>query len=501
MATRKNEYRLDQDSPTGSTGFESFKSSDDQLYYFHYNDEKGQPLLFSTGFSTAKERTSARNTARKLLTSKEAFKKSGHQKAYYFTITSKSGKELVRSRTFTDRKKRDTALTALLEGQSSTSATPKIPKKKAQVATPAPEEVNTQQSVLPSRFRYNLIFRRMEEGQPLVGEIEYPILKERATFQGLDEDAILAFITQHLPQDLELDTSQYKSQKQLEQEIANREDSNQKLQTELEAANARETSLIKAHKAQIAQERDQAKAKEADLLNKLEQAEAHLQGQIQELSSSLEKEQLGAKNREAALRQEMADLRQHGMLLQQELVAAQAQLKQEIAEKEAVRTQFNDLQLQHTAPATIQPGQPTGDRASSSKPANGSINQQSATTEKVQKTVALFADGSRAGTIINLDRIQTASLEMPLQQTTERDALESFKADIYIKSLEDNRRLTLVKNHYGTIGTEGTNVTVPLALHTLSPGIYRFNLSVSSVQPPFNATSPKFEGHTVVQVV
>ncbi|MEL6836033.1 MAG: hypothetical protein AAFP77_23750 [Bacteroidota bacterium] len=493
MAARKNEYRLEQSSPVGHAGFESFKSAEDQLYYFHINNENGQPLLFSRGYPTAKERTSVRNTARQILSDGSTLKRLGNKRAFYFTLSNSSGKELARSKNFPDRQSRNAAFDVLLTLQSAALSDTKTKKKQGggQRTVSAPvspaDESSGQQSVLPSRFRYNLIFRRMEEGQPLVGEMEYPILKERTTFQGVDPQAIMAFITKHLPDDTAtVNPETFKKQEQLEREITRQLGLQQQLQADLTAAQQQRTALTKAHEAELVQERKIAEGRAIDLLEKLEQTKAAMQGEIQRLSLTLEKERSSAK-------------KQLGQL-QQERAALQTQLKLELEQKAQLQAIFEEQvapQAAKSMPSTPQPAteQPTASRPTPDKAI------RPAASESVQKNIALFANGNNAGKIVNLNAIKSACLQMTIRQLAEQHALESFKADVYIKSLEDNRRLTLVKNHYGTLGLDNQNLTVPIALHTLGPGTYRFNLSVSSVQPPFNRSSPKYEGNTIVQVV
>jgi hypothetical protein len=223
MADPKSGYKLEQTSPIGRPGLESFKSEEDGLYYFHFNGEAGQPVLFSQGYATAKKRTNHRNVLRKRIHLPEAYQKSSDKGGFFFILLSAKGNELARSQNFNHKKERDAALQALTETPESKTAKPKPPSKKQKRPTPlktgSDMEADDRKSVLSSRFRYNLIFRRMEEAQPLIGEIEYPVLKKRATFQGLDRKAIIGFIVQYLPEDTWEDSSRFKNEEELAQEI------------------------------------------------------------------------------------------------------------------------------------------------------------------------------------------------------------------------------------------------------------------------------------------
>lgn len=185
--------------------------------------------------------------------------------------------------------------------------------------------------------------------------------------------------------------------------------------------------------------------------------------------------------------------------LEQKLAQTQAKLRDSVEQKASLQAQLEQLTTTSIAEETV----PSQDLLKPVKTASvgGKIKLQPAAQKKVQKVVALLTDGTRAGRVVNHKAVQTAYLQMTVQQTEEQNALESFKADVSIKSLDGSRTSTRVRNHYGTISRDRNNINVPVALEALSPGVYRLNLSVRSVQPPFNLSSPKFEGNTIVQLV
>ena len=90
---------------------------------------------------------------------------------------------------------------------------------------------------------------------------------------------------------------------------------------------------------------------------------------------------------------------------------------------------------------------------------------------------------------------------MPLRTGTEQKALESFKADIIIKSLRNNRLVNIIRNYYGTLSADRKNVAVPIPKSNFTPGSYSLTMVVTSVQPPYDRSSPKFEGELVIEVV
>ena len=104
-------YHLKQVSPLGLIGFEGFKSAKNKLHYFHYNDKKGKPLLFSKPFNKRSNRDDSISEVLKIDTKKKRYKtwkKSKNQ--FYFSIIDAKGKSFARSRYFSSEKKMLAAL-------------------------------------------------------------------------------------------------------------------------------------------------------------------------------------------------------------------------------------------------------------------------------------------------------------------------------------------------------------------------------------------------------
>lgn len=104
-------YRLKQVSPLGLIGFESFKSTKNNLHYFHYNDKKGQPILFSKPFDKRRIRDEYINKILKIRDKKKGYKtweKSKNQ--FYFSVIDKQGKSFARSQYYPTQKKMLVAL-------------------------------------------------------------------------------------------------------------------------------------------------------------------------------------------------------------------------------------------------------------------------------------------------------------------------------------------------------------------------------------------------------
>lgn len=104
-------YHLKQVSPQGLIGFEGFKSEKNKLHYFHYNDKKGNALLFSKPFNKRSSRDEYIAKVLKMGTKKKGYKtwkKSKNQ--YYFSILGAKEKSFARSRYFSTEKKMLAAL-------------------------------------------------------------------------------------------------------------------------------------------------------------------------------------------------------------------------------------------------------------------------------------------------------------------------------------------------------------------------------------------------------
>lgn len=492
MADPKSGYKLEQNSPAGRPGLESFKSEEDGLYYFHFNDEAGQPVLFSQGYATARQRTAHRNALRKRMHLPEAYQKSSDKGAFFFTLLSAKGTELARSQNFDQQKERDAALQTLTETPESKTANPKPPPKKQ--AKPAPlktgstEEADSRKSVLSSRFRYNLIFRRMEEAQPLIGEIEYPVLKKRATFQGLDRNAIIGFIVQYLPEDTQEDSNRFKNEEELDQEIKQVKAKVQSLNKALSEAKKNAKDAAKDYEERIAKERSEAKATEAALLEKIKRAQTEAEKQTEQLSAY----QQAAQARESALNDKIKALLQKEKELEQQRSSALGQLKRESAAAEALKKELAAIR-----PEKSKPDQPPATQA----PAKEEAPQATTSPEKVRKPLTLLANNRPTGNTFDPQKTRSLTLQMPVRKVAEQKALESFKADVIIKSLRNNQLVSNIRNHYGTLSADRKSLIVPVPRNVFSPGKYRLSIVVTSVQPPYNRSSPKFEGELVIEVV
>ncbi len=98
---------------SGANGFELYRE-EDELYYFHFNDASGQPVLFGRGFPASAKRD------RRI---EAVIRNSGIEKrydivedngSYYFTLKARNGQEIARSRTFPNRAGAEGAIAFLI---------------------------------------------------------------------------------------------------------------------------------------------------------------------------------------------------------------------------------------------------------------------------------------------------------------------------------------------------------------------------------------------------
>ena len=96
-------YNLDRASTSGKTGFESFKNEDDGEYYFHYNDDGGNAMWYSEGYTAPRSRDNGIRSVIKngVLAERYEIKEEGGK--YYIVLKAGNRQEIARSRYFDNR--------------------------------------------------------------------------------------------------------------------------------------------------------------------------------------------------------------------------------------------------------------------------------------------------------------------------------------------------------------------------------------------------------------
>ncbi len=91
-----DQYDFTQKSPVGKPGFETFYSDKNQAYYFHYNDEDGNPVLFSESYPDAAVRDNGLASVKKNAPLDTRWKMVEEDGSYYYTLRSGNNQEIAR---------------------------------------------------------------------------------------------------------------------------------------------------------------------------------------------------------------------------------------------------------------------------------------------------------------------------------------------------------------------------------------------------------------------
>lgn len=94
-----NQYLLDQKGESKSLGFDAFKGAAG-LFYFHFNNENGEPLLFSEGYSSARSRDNGIKSLIRNAGLENRFEKREEGGKPYFIVRAGNRQEIGRSKAF-----------------------------------------------------------------------------------------------------------------------------------------------------------------------------------------------------------------------------------------------------------------------------------------------------------------------------------------------------------------------------------------------------------------
>ncbi len=93
-------YDFNRLSPTGQKGFEPFQGDDTGEHYFHFNDDDGNPLIYSRSFPTAGKRDKRIRVVINNSANPDRYETIERNGVYYFIIKAKNGQEIARSKPF-----------------------------------------------------------------------------------------------------------------------------------------------------------------------------------------------------------------------------------------------------------------------------------------------------------------------------------------------------------------------------------------------------------------
>lgn len=441
-------YPLSQRSPAGNPGFELFKAKDDGLYYFHFNNDKGEAILFSQGYPTAKKRTATLNALRKRMLLKSSYVRKSQNGSCYFIVVNNPKEEIARSKTFETEKSRDLVIEKLQQGSIPEGATKKVELSPKKPGEPNPAEENRSKaspkgaSAPPARYRFNITFRKVADKAPLIGEIEFPISEGKSTFQGFDIDAIQQFITQHLP----YETTAFPKERQKEIDA---------IKTELNQAVKAEREKAAKQEAAFRRELEAANRRETELRKEFEANASALKQQFQirtnELKASLKKAQGRIKEMEKEI--------QVPPTTKEDVFSADT-----IADNQQTE-QFRQLLAKEQA--------------------------------RLKKPIALMVGGQMVDNLNMPKSNLPVELLMNIDQPEEQKAFEYYRAIFQIKSMESGRIQQAVK-FSGKLDQQNQILVSANSLNACDPGLYRVIIRVF----PSNPLVPdcEIEGKRVVFV-
>ena len=97
---KADQYNLGQQSRLGQAGFESFKNENDGCFYFHFNDDKGEALLFSQAYRREIDRDKGVQSVIRNAALDACFERQNTEGVHFFTLRAANRQEIARSRDF-----------------------------------------------------------------------------------------------------------------------------------------------------------------------------------------------------------------------------------------------------------------------------------------------------------------------------------------------------------------------------------------------------------------
>jgi|GEM_PF-2865430 len=127
-------YDFTQVSTSGKSGFEPFQSKKNELYYFHFNDEQGNAILYSRSFSTTSRRNSRIRSVINNAGIPARYEQLEADGKYFFILKARNGQEIARSRMFDSPGQLETA-SVYLQNRAKVYAEEYAKKKRSRTAS------------------------------------------------------------------------------------------------------------------------------------------------------------------------------------------------------------------------------------------------------------------------------------------------------------------------------------------------------------------------------
>lgn len=190
-------YDFTQKSKSGKAGFEKLRHKGTKLYYFHFNDDEGQALLYSQGYASGKGRDEGMEAVARNIAHPERIerKKDG---LYFFILKAGNHQEIGRSRHFEQEEEMEASIHFLQSCFSGREEEKEPPRPAAKVETDRPRGMPTVESS-SGKHSFRLEFYLRGHNQPFRGRIENALTREWDSFDGLNMEAIRQFLARFLP--------------------------------------------------------------------------------------------------------------------------------------------------------------------------------------------------------------------------------------------------------------------------------------------------------------
>lgn len=219
----KNETNVSQEVIT--PGFEVVRNEENGYYYFRCNDVNGKIVLWSKDFQTQSIASSKMEHALRLARHNKNYIRKKEDENHTFILVGGNKQEIAKGASFKHEKdiQRTIAYVQQVANSAQALATSTPPAETDSVRhtaaplvepSPAPPskagavpekskassaKKESGQTAMQSRYAFKIDLYPREEEDTVWGRIEYLLTEESTTFQGLNMEAMAAFMKKHLP--------------------------------------------------------------------------------------------------------------------------------------------------------------------------------------------------------------------------------------------------------------------------------------------------------------
>lgn len=196
MKSTSDKYNFRQASPHGKFGFEAFKNEPENKFYFHFNNQQGDVLLFSQAYASARSRDNGLNSVQSYATDISRFNFHTKDGKHYFSLIAGNNQEIARSQLFDKKEEMEAAMADVIQFALGKAKPESVAVEKTATSEEPPLAKDT---VAQTKSRITIDLYRNKAGEPLKGRIEHPLSGAKVKFQNYDRKVILSFIEQHIP--------------------------------------------------------------------------------------------------------------------------------------------------------------------------------------------------------------------------------------------------------------------------------------------------------------